>query len=154
MPKTEIAWGPARLLSDRLVSTFGLKLDIRIVLSPSVGHFSPNFATFICWRGYCYFDSIADRSAVYCATFMKLKIAGLFRSLLGKTDNSQPEKNSAPASPVATPSTTPAQLQSEQAYASPNCYPSQSPSTPDPDHPDEIGIPLAAIANSLPMDLK
>src|ERR1700685_4654040 len=66
------------VLSGRLASSFGLKLDIRTALSPSVGHFSPNFATFTCWRGYCYFDSTADRSAVYWATFMKLKIAGLF----------------------------------------------------------------------------
>ncbi|HXA44367.1 MAG TPA: hypothetical protein VNZ25_02575 [Candidatus Angelobacter sp.] len=85
---------------------------------------------------------------------MKLKIAGLFRSLLGKTDNSQPEKNSAPASPVANPSATPAQPQPAQAHASPNYYSSQNPIPPDPDHPDEIGISLVAIASSLPMDLK
>ncbi len=87
---------------------------------------------------------------------MKLKIAGLFRSLLRKTDNSQPAQNSALASPFGNPPASPPQpeQESDSTAASPQGYPGDNPPVSEADHPDEIGIPLLAIATALPMDLK
>jgi predicted regulator of Ras-like GTPase activity (Roadblock/LC7/MglB family) len=96
---------------------------------------------------------------MYLATFMKLKIAGFFRSLLGKGETNQPEPTPDSERPVAPLIPASAHPPANQDPASPNYYSlSQSqpaePTAPDPEHPNEIAIPLLAIANSLPMDLK
>jgi hypothetical protein len=96
---------------------------------------------------------------MYLATFMKFKIAGLFRSLLGKGESNQPEPTPVPERSVASPSVSPPNLEESQASASPNYYSlshnsEETPPLPEPEHPNEIAIPLLAVANTLPMDLK
>jgi hypothetical protein len=96
---------------------------------------------------------------MYLATFMKFKIAGLFRSLLGKGESNQPEPTPVPDRSVASPAVPPPNPQESQVPVSPNYYslsqnPEETSTIPDPEHPNEIAIPLLAIANTLPMDLK
>jgi predicted regulator of Ras-like GTPase activity (Roadblock/LC7/MglB family) len=94
---------------------------------------------------------------------MKLKLAGLLRSLLGQGGNTESPAGSS-AEPVravaaARPPVAPPPLpvdQSEPAPRSPNYASSYTPppSPPQNVNPEQIGIPLVAIVNALPMDLK
>jgi hypothetical protein len=96
---------------------------------------------------------------MYLAIFMKLKIAGLFRSLLGKGERNQPEPTPASERSPGSPSGPPPNPEESQASASPNYYslsqePEETSTISESEHPNEIAIPLLAIANTLPMDLK
>jgi predicted regulator of Ras-like GTPase activity (Roadblock/LC7/MglB family) len=94
---------------------------------------------------------------------MKLKFAGLLRSLLGQGGNTESSAGSSaePLRPVvaARPSVAPPPLPvdpGEPAPRSPHYASSYTPPPPPPQNtnPEQIGIPLVAIVNALPMDLK
>jgi predicted regulator of Ras-like GTPase activity (Roadblock/LC7/MglB family) len=91
---------------------------------------------------------------------MKLKFAGLLRSLLGQGGNTEPAKPARPIAAAAPPPLPAARQYSDPAPGSSGHSPSNNnhttlsqPSSPS-QNPEQIEIPLAAVVNALPMDLK
>jgi predicted regulator of Ras-like GTPase activity (Roadblock/LC7/MglB family) len=93
-----------------------------------------------CWR-----DILAKR--------MKLKIAGLFRSLLGQGGNTEPVQPVAASRPPVAPPPLPAAY-NESAPDAPHYASSYTPPPAPPQNSEFIAVPLAAVVNTLPMDLK
>jgi len=88
---------------------------------------------------------------------MKFKFTGIIRNLLGRSETSQPEPTAAAAPPAVPPANQPSTYPSPNSQAgSAGIGTAWNPSAAetDPEHPDEIGIPLLSITSSLPMDLK
>lgn len=91
---------------------------------------------------------------------MKLKFAGLLRSLLGQGGNTEPAEPARSLTAAAPPPLPAARQYSDPAPGSSGHSPSNNnnttlsqPSSPS-QNPEQIGIPLAAVVNALPMDLK
>ncbi len=103
-----------------------------------------------CWRGYCLNPILAGSSALNLAKRMKLKLTGLFRNLLGRTETPASEV------PAERPLASSAPAHQEPSASSPQTNQVQVPpsSQPDLSHPDDLAIPLLSITNALPMDLK
>jgi predicted regulator of Ras-like GTPase activity (Roadblock/LC7/MglB family) len=108
----------------------------------------------LCWREYCFFHLVADLSAAHLATFMKFKFAGLIRNLLGRGETSQPEPTADAPRQVAPPANQPSAPASSSSTPGDATAWTPTATEPDPEHSDEIGIPLLSITNALPMDLK
>jgi predicted regulator of Ras-like GTPase activity (Roadblock/LC7/MglB family) len=90
---------------------------------------------------------------------MKLKFAGLLRSLLGQGGNTEPAEPARPITAAAPPPLPAARQYSDPAPGSSGHSHSNTNNTtlsqPSPSqNPEQIEIPLAAVVNALPMDLK
>ena len=91
---------------------------------------------------------------------MKLKFAGLLRSLLGQGGNTEPAEPARPITAAAPPTLPAARQYSDPAPGSSghshsyNDTSTLSQPTSPSQNPEQIEIPLAAVVNALPMDLK